>query len=95
MDNILDETDYILIMSVEPGFGGQKFIESALDKARSLRKKIIERGLKTFIEMDGGIGFENIKAVSDSGVNVFVAGNSIFGSESPDKTIKEMKQMIL
>ncbi len=94
LDEILGSTDYVLIMSVSPGFGGQKFIESSLEKARTLRNKLSELGSKAFIEMDGGIGLENIAKVRDAGVDVFVCGNSIFGSKDKAKTIKEMKRII-
>jgi len=90
LDGVLDTADYILVMSVNPGFGGQKFIDSALDKAMRLR----ESCPSATIEMDGGIGLDNIEKVRDSGVNVFVCGNSIFGSEDVVRTIKKLKRLI-
>lgn len=90
LDGALGPADYILIMSVNPGFGGQKFIESALDKAAKMRSSHPD----LTIEMDGGIGLDNIEKVRDAGVNVFVCGNSIFGSKDPAQTIKEMKTLI-
>ncbi|MEO8513300.1 MAG: ribulose-phosphate 3-epimerase [Ignavibacteria bacterium] len=94
LEEILMIADYVLLMSVNPGFGGQKFIESSTAKAKKLSSMIQKQGCKTFIEMDGGIGLNNIKMLSDAGVNVFVAGNSIFASKSPAETISEMKKLI-
>jgi ribulose-phosphate 3-epimerase len=96
--DVLDETfhiaDYVLLMSVNPGFGGQKFIKTSVSKARRLKEKISEIGSNTFIEMDGGIGTDNMKKIQDAGVDVFVCGNSIFGSKDPAKTVKEMKKIL-
>lgn len=94
LEEILPYTDFILLMSVNPGFGGQKFIETSTAKAKKLARMIKETGSNTFIEMDGGIGTGNIKMLSDAGVNVFVAGNAVFGSPSPAATIAEMKKLI-
>ena len=94
LEEIISSVDYILLMSVNPGFGGQKFIEGSTAKAKKLSDMIARQGSKAFIEMDGGIGLGNIKILSDSGVNVFVAGNSVFGSGDPAKTISEMKKLI-
>ncbi len=95
LDEILHITDYILVMSVNPGFGGQKFIDYSLDKARRLRKKIDEKGYSAFIEMDGGIDKSNIKQVSSAGVNVFVCGNSIFGSKDAAAALKQLKNSLV
>ena len=81
-------------MSVNPGFGGQKFIESSVAKARRLKERIKEIDSKAFVEMDGGIGLENMKKLQDAGVDVFVCGNSIFGSKNPAGTVKEMKKIL-
>lgn len=94
LDEILPYVDFILLMSVNPGFGGQKFIPTALDKARKLRKMLDDVNPNAFIEMDGGIGLNNIKEVSDAGVNVFVAGNAVFGAGDPKAVITEMKSLI-
>ncbi len=94
LNEILHITDYILVMSVNPGFGGQKFIEYALDKAARLKKKIDAGGYSTFLEMDGGIDNSNIKKVSLAGVNVFVCGNSIFGSKDPAAALKSLKSSL-
>ena len=94
LDEILHIADYVLLMSVNPGFGGQKFIETSVSKARRLKEKISAIGSGTFIEMDGGIGTDNMKKLQDAGVDVFVCGNSVFGSKDPAKTVKEMKKIL-
>ena len=78
LHNIITEVDMVLIMSVNPGFGGQKFIPYSLDKVRELYKIKTEKNKNLIIQVDGGIGTENIKALSDAGVDEFVAGSSIF-----------------
>ena len=78
LQNIITEVDMVLIMSVNPGFGGQKFIPYSLDKVRELYKIKTEKNKNLIIQVDGGIGTENIKALSDAGVDEFVAGSSIF-----------------
>ena len=94
LDEILEDVDHVLIMSVNPGFGGQKFIKYSLNKAKKLRKKIESSGKDIHIEMDGGIGLDNMKIVKDSGVNIFVCGNSIFGSHDIVGTVKKMKKIL-
>ena len=94
LTEIIPYVDFILIMSVNPGFGGQKFITTSTAKAKKLSGMIKEQNSQAFIEMDGGIGVDNIKMLSDAGVNVFVAGNAVFGSADPAKTIAEMKKLI-
>ncbi len=94
IDEILPYVDFILIMSVNPGFGGQKFIESSLAKSKKLREKLNKVNPDAFIEMDGGIALNNIKKIKDSGVSVFVCGNSVFGAKSPVSAITEMKAII-
>ena len=76
----IDKLDMVLLMSVNPGFGGQKFIPYVLDKARRVRKMIDERGLKVSLEIDGGVGPANIAEVARAGVDTFVAGSAIFGA---------------
>ena len=76
--HILPKVDMVLIMTVNPGFGGQKFIPYTLDKIRDLRKMLHERGSKADIEVDGGINFENVEAVMDAGANIIVAGSAVF-----------------
>lgn len=84
----IDDLDMVLIMSVEPGFGGQKFMPDMLEKVRFLRS--INKDID--IEIDGGIGLNNIKDVVESGVNVVVAGSSVFGADDIEKTITEFKK---
>ena len=76
----LDKLDMVLLMSVNPGFGGQKFIPHVLDKARQVRRMIEERGLKVSLEIDGGVGPANIREVAQAGVDTFVAGSAVFGA---------------
>ena len=78
IEYILPKVDMVLIMTVNPGFGGQKFIPYTLDKIRDLRKMLHERGSKADIEVDGGINFENVEAVMDAGANIIVAGSAVF-----------------
>jgi ribulose-phosphate 3-epimerase len=91
---IMEEVDYIMIMSVNPGFGGQKFISNSLDRVRALRKMIRDRGLATLIEIDGGVNEKTIKNISDAGVDVFVAGSAIFKSPDYKKTIDKFRELI-
>ncbi len=78
IEPVLDEVDVLLIMSVNPGFGGQKFIESAFNKIRAAKDMIAKRNLNTLIEVDGGVNVGNAKALSEAGVDVFVAGTAVF-----------------
>jgi ribulose-phosphate 3-epimerase len=92
--NILPHCDYVLIMSVEPGFGGQSYIDEINGKITELAGLKKELKLDYLIQIDGGITLENIKAVSDLGCEVFVAGSAIFHSKDPVNTIEEMKELI-
>ncbi|GBC60498.1 ribulose-phosphate 3-epimerase [Desulfonema ishimotonii] len=91
---VLEDVDYILIMSVNPGFGGQAFIENSLDKIRRLREVLAERGLSPLIQIDGGVNSKTIERISAAGVDVFVAGSAIFGSDDYQKTIADFKQKL-
>jgi len=82
LEYTLDKLDMVLLMSVNPGFGGQKFIPYVLDKARQVRRMIDERGLKVELEIDGGVGPANIAEVARAGVDTFVAGSAVFGKRS-------------
>jgi ribulose-phosphate 3-epimerase len=88
---VLGDVDQVLIMSVDPGFGGQHFIASALGKIRRLRQMIQERGLAVDIEVDGGVKLDNVAEVVAAGANVIVAGSAIFGSEDYAATIAAMR----
>ena len=87
---VLPAIDLVLIMSVEPGFGGQKFMPAALDKVRELRAMAQELGTDTIIEVDGGISADNAGALFAAGANALVAGNAIFGAEDPTAEIEKM-----
>lgn len=88
----LDYLDFVLIMSVNPGFGGQKFITSCVDKIRCLKKMIDDRGLDIRIQVDGGVNKSTIKDISVAGADVFVAGSAIFGTSNYAETIAEMRK---
>jgi ribulose-phosphate 3-epimerase len=88
----LPHADYVLVMSVNPGFGGQKFISTSIDKLRRLRRMIDERQLDVRIEIDGGIDLENIGAVVAAGAEIIVAGSAIFGAESPEQAVRELRE---
>lgn len=92
LEEILPMADMVLLMSVNPGFGGQKFIESTLQKTEKLKKEILIRGLSTLIEIDGGCGPKNSGALFNAGADVLVCGNSVFSSENPEETIRQMKK---
>ena len=88
--DLLPELDLVLIMSVEPGFGGQSFIEGSWDKVRKLRRMIDERALGTLIEIDGGISAANSAQLFDAGCDVLVAGSAVFGAPDPGAEIEKM-----
>lgn len=90
VEEVLPLCDMVLLMSVNPGFGGQKFIETSVDKVRRLRHMIDSRGLATLIQIDGGVNTANARMLFDAGCNVLVAGNAVFGSTDPQQTIKEL-----
>lgn len=92
IEYVLDQLDFILIMSVNPGFGGQKFIDSSIDKIRLLSNLLKERNLKTLIQVDGGINKDTIKAVSKAGASSFVAGSAIFHTDDYQKTISLLRE---
>lgn len=93
LEDILPDLDMVLLMSVNPGFGGQKFIENTCKKASELKEMILRRNLETLIEVDGGVNFEVGKKLYDSGVDILVAGSFVFNSENPDETIARLKQL--
>ena len=95
--NVLEDTiqdiDLVCIMSVNPGFGGQSFIENTYEKVKQLKALITSKGASTKIEIDGGVTSANAKALKDAGADVLVAGSFVFGSENPQKTIEELKHI--
>ena len=91
---IIEDVDYVLIMSVNPGFGGQTFIKNSLDKVRTLRQLIQRKNLKTLIEIDGGVNEKTIADIAAAGVDAFVAGSAIFGSRDYQTTINAFREKI-
>lgn len=92
LKDIITEVDMVLIMSVNPGFGGQSFISNSIHKVRELKQLITLSGSSAKIEVDGGISLENADAVADAGADVLVAGSAVFHSENPEETIRKLKQ---
>lgn len=92
IEYVLEEVDMVLLMSVNPGFGGQKFIPSTLDKIRSLRKMASDRNLDIDIEVDGGVNLENAYEVMKAGANVLVAGSAIFNTDHIGDTVKLFRE---
>jgi ribulose-phosphate 3-epimerase len=90
LEEALPYADYVLIMSVNPGFGGQKFIPESLDKVRRLKGMIRERELQTRIEIDGGVDASNIADVIESGAEIIVAGSAVYGGGTPTEAVKEL-----
>ncbi|WP_041963599.1 ribulose-phosphate 3-epimerase [Sulfurospirillum cavolei] len=91
IEYLLEDLDMVLLMSVNPGFGGQKFIPSVLEKALSLKEMILKRNAETLIEVDGGVNDTNVKALADAGVDIVVAGNYVFGSDHYKNAIDSLK----
>ncbi len=94
LDCILEDVDLIMVMSVNPGFGGQKFIPGAIEKIRQLHRLRQERDLAFVIEVDGGITLDNTGAVKQAGCDIFVAGSSVFGAEDIEKRVKDFKALL-
>jgi len=92
IDESLKFADYVLLMSVNPGFGGQKFIHESLERLRRLRRMIDERGLKTRIEIDGGIDADNIAEVAAAGAEIIVSGSAIFGADDPGIALRQLRE---
>ena len=95
LENVLDDIDLVLIMSVNPGFGGQSFIHSSLDKIAQVRKMIDDSGNDIRLEVDGGINKETIGLASEAGADTFVAGSAIFNTENYEQTISELRSKIV
>lgn len=91
LENVIEDIDMVLIMSVNPGFGGQKFIYQTLAKTRQLKELIISSNSKALIEIDGGVGLHNAESLLQAGADVLVAGSSVFGSDDPLATIRQFK----
>lgn len=91
LDHTLDKLDLVLLMSVNPGFGGQQFIEAVLPKIADVRRRIDATGRGTWLEVDGGVKTDNIRRIAEAGADTFVAGSAIFGSKDYAATIREMR----
>lgn len=92
LDWILEHIDFVLVMSVNPGFGGQDFIENSLEKIHALRQNIARRGLSTLVEVDGGVNPDTIARIAAAGTDAFVAGSAVFGSPDYRQTIEAMRK---
>ncbi|MCT4544228.1 MAG: ribulose-phosphate 3-epimerase [Vallitalea sp.] len=93
LEYVLEDLDMVLIMSVNPGFGGQKFIKSSLNKISTLKDIICGRGLKCDIEVDGGVCLDNVKTIVDAGANVIVAGSAVFNCNDINKRVKDFREV--
>ena len=93
LEPVLEETDLVCMMSVNPGFGGQAFIEGTYRKVEKLKNMIVKAGLDTKIEIDGGVTSKNARKLIDCGADVLVAGSFVFKSENPTQTISELKNI--
>lgn len=94
LECVLDELDLVLVMSVNPGFGGQKFIPQALEKIRQLDVLRREKGYGYLIEIDGGVSLENVKLIREAGCDIFVAGSAVFGAEDIAQRVRDFNQII-
>jgi ribulose-phosphate 3-epimerase len=94
LEYVMDKVDMILLMSVNPGFGGQSFIDSALDKLKAARKLIDNSGREIRLEIDGGVKVDNIREIAEAGADTFVAGSAIFGSDDYKATITSMREQL-
>lgn len=93
LDDIIQDVDMVLLMTVNPGFGGQKFIEHSIDKVRRLKELILKTGSHALIEVDGGVNGDTGRRLVAAGVDVLVAGSYVFGAEKPEERIKELKNL--
>ena len=93
LEDIIADVDMVLLMSVNPGFGGQRFIENTIDKVKRLRKMITEKGCKTLIEVDGGVQGETAPRLVQAGVDVLVSGSYVFGAKDPEEVIRSLRAL--
>lgn len=93
LEDVLEDIDLVCLMSVNPGFGGQKFIYQTLPKIRKLKEMITVRNTRTLIEIDGGVGLQNAESLLQAGADVLVAGSSVFGASDPTAAIRSMKEI--
>ena len=94
LDFVIEKLDYVLLMSVNPGFGGQSFIPHTLEKLRKTKQMITDRGLDVRIEIDGGVKVDNIRAIAEAGADMFVAGSAIFNQPDYATVISEMRNQL-
>ena len=94
LEDVINNIDIVLLMSVNPGFGGQKFIKNTYKKIQQLKELIVTKNATTLIEIDGGVNADNAKTLTDAGADILVAGNFVFSSKDQVKTIKNLKQSI-
>ena len=90
--DMLGELDMLLLMTVEPGFGGQKFLDVCLPKIRRARELISAAGLEVWLQVDGGISLDTIERCAEAGADVFVAGSAVYSAEDPDAMVKQLRQ---
>jgi len=95
LEDIINEVDFVVVMSVNPGFGGQRFIASSIKRVKELRKMIEKHKSDAMIEIDGGVDFDNSLLLVDAGADILVAGNTVFGSENPIEAIKSLKLSVI
>jgi ribulose-phosphate 3-epimerase len=93
LEEVINDLDLVLLMSVNPGFGGQKFIHSTVQKVEKLKKLIQEKQASTLIEIDGGVNLETGKLLAEAGADALVAGSFVFGSTNPSQTIKDLRNL--
>lgn len=93
LEDVINDIDVVCLMSVNPGFGGQSFIENTYDKIKALKALILRKGANTLIEIDGGVSSENAKALVDAGADILVAGSFVFNSKNPTETILQLKEI--
>ena len=93
LEDVLEMTDLVCLMSVNPGFGGQKFIYQTLPKVKKLREMLDERNISALIEIDGGVGLQNAESLLQAGADVLVAGSSVFGARDPAYVIRQLKEL--
>jgi ribulose-phosphate 3-epimerase len=93
LEDIIGDVEMVLLMSVNPGFGGQKFIENTIEKVKRLRKMIDEKGCKTLIEVDGGVQGETAPRLVAAGVDVLVSGSYVFGAKDPEAVIRGLRSL--
>ena len=93
LEDIIGDVEMVLLMSVNPGFGGQKFIESTIDKVKRLRQLIAEKGCQTLIEVDGGVQGETAPRLVKAGVDVLVSGSYVFGAPNPEQVIQQLRSL--